>query len=376
MSEFQYVGFRAIDAPLTDTQLRFMDRQSSRAKITRWTFDNTYHFGDFHGDADKMLRRGYDIHVHYANFGIRKISIRLPQGLPIPKAQRPAFLDGEVVVWQPDSKGAAGILTISPDLDAGYGDDLWDVDQYLDRIVDVRQQLIDGDLRPLYVGWLCACHSGILDASTTIEPPVPAGLADVPDSTEALMEFLNIDPLTLTAAAEHSPPLAPVADPKEAMVEWLRSVDTTTVRSWLLSFLAGDSVATKTECLKRFRDSSPANLWPTVEGTRTFAELLRRIETLQEENRRRAKKREERVRKKRRADIAKSPQKYLQEVDQHVATRSGKGYEHAAKLLSEIREAIGGKNGDELACGYATELSKNHPTLRMLTGALRHQGLL
>jgi len=57
MSEYQYVGFRAIDAPLTDEQLEFMESQSTRAELTRWSFDNTHHYGDFRGDALEMLQR-------------------------------------------------------------------------------------------------------------------------------------------------------------------------------------------------------------------------------------------------------------------------------------------------------------------------------
>jgi hypothetical protein len=81
MSEYQYVGFRAIDRPVGEKNLEFMRRQSSRAEITPWSFDNEYHFGDFHGNAEEMLRRGYDIHLHYANFGIRKLLIRFPRGM-------------------------------------------------------------------------------------------------------------------------------------------------------------------------------------------------------------------------------------------------------------------------------------------------------
>lgn len=39
MSENQIIKFRAIDRPLTDKQLKFMDRQSSRADFSKWDFD-------------------------------------------------------------------------------------------------------------------------------------------------------------------------------------------------------------------------------------------------------------------------------------------------------------------------------------------------
>ena len=80
MSEYQYIAFRAIDGPVTEENLAYMRRQSTRAEVTPWAFDNEYHFGDFGGNAAEMLRRGYDFHLHYADFGQRTIMIRLPNG--------------------------------------------------------------------------------------------------------------------------------------------------------------------------------------------------------------------------------------------------------------------------------------------------------
>ncbi len=62
MSEHQFVHFLAIDRALNDEELDFMGQQSSRAEISRWEFTNEYHYGDFHGNAREMLRRGYDVH--------------------------------------------------------------------------------------------------------------------------------------------------------------------------------------------------------------------------------------------------------------------------------------------------------------------------
>jgi hypothetical protein len=156
MSEYQYVEFRAIDRPLDDKALAFMQRQSTRAEITRWSFTNEYHFGDFHGNTIEMLRRGDDVHLHYANFGIRKLMFRLPRGLPLPAKQCRPFLNTDGLRWHKDGKGPGGVLEISPYLEPGEIDDLWDLDKWLDRFVPLRQAIVDGDPRPLYAAWLCA----------------------------------------------------------------------------------------------------------------------------------------------------------------------------------------------------------------------------
>ena len=114
MSAYQYVAFRAIDRPLTDRELVYAQKQSSRAEVTRWYFENEYHYGDFRGDANGLLRHGFDVHLHYANFGLRRIAIRFPNGIPFPKSVWSKYLRRDSLVWRKDSKGKGGILIVDP----------------------------------------------------------------------------------------------------------------------------------------------------------------------------------------------------------------------------------------------------------------------
>jgi hypothetical protein len=160
------------------------------------------------------------------------------------------------------------------------------------------------------------------------------------------------------------------------MVDWLNSLDTATSHKWLLRFLTGEPMATRTACLQTFRKSRKLPPWPVVKGTRTLAQLVQRANELAEEAQVREEKRKERARRKRLAEMARSPQKYLDEVNKHVAMRGREHYDQAAQILSEIREAIGGEKGEKVARKHAAHLRKKHPTLNMLIGALRRKGLL
>ena len=42
MSEYQYVGFRAIEKPVSEKNLEYMHSQSSSAEITPWSFDKRF----------------------------------------------------------------------------------------------------------------------------------------------------------------------------------------------------------------------------------------------------------------------------------------------------------------------------------------------
>ena len=62
---------------------------------------------------------------------------------------------------------------ISPEAEVDTFEEIFDnVGAILPEIAPIRESLIGGDLRPLYLAWL-AC--GYEDEAT--EPPVPAGLA-------------------------------------------------------------------------------------------------------------------------------------------------------------------------------------------------------
>jgi hypothetical protein len=137
MSKYQYLAFRAIDKAVSEKNLKFMRQQSSRAEITPWSFDNEYQYGDFHGDAAEMLRRGYDFHLHYANFGIRTLMIRLPNGLPDPPAAQ-AYFDKESLTFSKDKQGPGGILGVEPFYEPGDLEDLWELDALFERLLPLR----------------------------------------------------------------------------------------------------------------------------------------------------------------------------------------------------------------------------------------------
>jgi hypothetical protein len=145
MSEFQYVAFRALDRPVTAKNLEYMRGQSSRAEITPWTFDNEYHYGDFRGNADEMLRRGYDLHLQYANFGIRKLLIRFPHGLPDARAAK-SYLGTGALNYRKDRQGPGGILAIEPYHEPGDLEELWDISELVGRLTPLRAEILDGDL--------------------------------------------------------------------------------------------------------------------------------------------------------------------------------------------------------------------------------------
>ena len=79
MSEYQYYEFQAIDRPLSTVDQEALRALSTRARITATSFTNHYKWGNFHGDPRELMRRWFDLHLYLANWGTRRLMMRLPK---------------------------------------------------------------------------------------------------------------------------------------------------------------------------------------------------------------------------------------------------------------------------------------------------------
>ena len=387
MSEYQYVAFRAVDRPLTDHELVFAKEQSTRAQISRWSFENEYHYGDFHGDTNGLLRHGYDVHLHYANFGVRTIAFRLPAGLPFAKPVWSNYIGTGELTWKKDRKGAGGILSLSPFHESGELNELWDPRDYMDDAIEIRNRLVAGDLRALYLLWLSAAFDDQSVSRDVVEPPVPGGLADCLESCGAVLEFFGLDPLILVAASEGAPTASEMQTHERQFAAWVEGLSDVESKQLLRKFLSKDAAVIKAETIAAIRQSGSSSDWPTASLGRSFQELLDKTETLrteydakEQQKREAAAKRaaaeRERERQNRMKEMVKEPKKWLREAEKLVDTRGTANYKAAAEMLADLREAVGGDEGEKITRKHAAHLAKKHPTLNRLKSSLRKRGLL
>lgn len=203
MSEYQYYEFAAIDRPLSRTEMAELRAVSTRAAITPSGFVNSYEWGDLKADPADWIRRYFDAFVYTANWCSCRLALRLPLAT-FGKAELKPF----AAKYALTIKATCGHWILDWTLDESEDYDRFSEDDgrgWMQRLAPLRDELLRGDLRALYLGWLAGASRGDL-RDNTLEPEVPPRLEELSPSGQALVEFLEIPPDWVAAASAAAAP--------------------------------------------------------------------------------------------------------------------------------------------------------------------------
>jgi uncharacterized Zn finger protein len=112
-----------------------------------------------------------------------------------------------------------------------------------------------------------------------------------------------------------------------------------------------------------------------------MCELLRQKEDEKEKKQAAAKaKRDadnaEKQRQARMVEIKSAPDLWLKKASKLVEKRGTDNYREAASILADLRDALEGEQGNQIARKHAAHLAQKYPTLNLLKSSLRKEQLL
>jgi hypothetical protein len=346
MSEYQYYEFVAIDRPLTPTQMAELRARSTRATITPASFVNEYHWGDLKGDPTDWMRRYFDAFVYVANWCCCRFALRVPRA--VFTVDQLAGFETESALTidkSPEHWIIEWALNESEDYDR-FGSETGS--GWMGRLVPLRDELLRGDGRALYLGWLAGVTAGEVDEAS-LEPEPPPGLSKLTAAQQALAEFLEVDPDLLTAAAAASPEAADAAvDADKEMDAWLAGVPAEEARMSLKLLLQGQSQQAERQLKARFlswqREHAPraaafgerrsvTELRKLAEGAKEvrLQRVAEELALLKAEQRRR---REAYL-----ATLAADFDRCWRDIEQKAERGIASSYEEATRTLADLAEA-------------------------------------
>ena len=343
MSEYQYYEFLAIDRPLDRAAQDALRSISSRARITATSFTNHYEWGDLKGDPRKFMERWFDLHLYLANWGTRRLMLRVPARF-VNALDIDRFL-GEIDWAEVWTSGDNLIIDIQRHEEGGY-DDWDDGSGRLAALAPLRTDLLSGDLRLFYLLWLTAVQDELIPEDE-IEPL--QGIAPLTGALEAFADFFGIDLNLVEAAAELGADDTVVS--RDELRKALAVIPEREKVELLLRVIDGDSYA-GAELKSRLRRKSPA-----LATHRTAGTLRMRAQEIGQERERADAERREAERRRQAAEAEKARGVRLKalkqrgasvwrEIEDGIERRNPAGYDQAISLLSDL-QALAEEEGSQ-----------------------------
>ena len=290
------------------------------------------------------MKQFFDAHVYVANWmsaifkvrvPIETISERVTEAMAVRHSlDFKATKTHWVITWS---------LSESEDYDR-FG--MEDGRGWMARLAPVRDELLRGDFRSLYIGWLAAVTGEMVDEDES-EPLPLGGLGNLTAAQQALAEFLDVDDDPLAGAGMGSPALQDEADFEKETDVWLGGLPHDDVTAFMKLLLSGRGQEAERTLTNRFaswrrglrndRSDAPRRTVEEIRKNAGVAETVRIEKKKLEEARRVAKLCKEREAYLK--ALAKDFPKAWKAVQQTVERGLGQAYEEACRALGDLSEA-------------------------------------
>jgi hypothetical protein len=201
MSEYQYYEFKTIDRPLTKAEKEEISLLSSRVQLSSTRAIFTYSYGDFRGDPEQVLAQYFDAMFYTANWGTLQLMFRFPKALIDLEQMQKYCIEDRIAVSEINN---FVILDISINDEESFG---WiEGEGNLSSLIGLRQEILQGDYRLLYLAWLKAITCPDIDEldEGELEPPVPPGLGKLSSSLQAFIDAFELNEHLLKVATSAS----------------------------------------------------------------------------------------------------------------------------------------------------------------------------
>ena len=337
MSEYQFYEFKSIDKPLTQTEKETISGWSSRTQATSSGAIFTYHYSDFPKDELKVVEKYFDAMFYISNWGTRRLIFKIPtdfvdkkkmklfcvEGLEIREYENFILID----IWLEDEEG-------------GY--DWVEGDGMLSSFITLRNDIISGDYRCLYLIWLKVSTEDVANGydnvdADSIEPDVPFGMNELNGSLLEFIDVFCIDKDTIEASATISQPI------KNENIDYSSYISKMADRekdNLLLRLLDGEPLLSE----KIKRDIGRQKSRPTQIPSRTVQEIVQGSLTLKNERElaEKKKQKEKHIAKLKKIDNEKK--NLWEQVSLLISQKKSKAYDEAVQILISLKELAVFKN--------------------------------
>ncbi len=335
MSEYQYYEFQALDHPLTHEAQAEIQSLSSRVQLTATSASFVYNYSDFPRDPYRVLADYFDAMLYITNWGTRQLMFRFPASA-IPDDVIRAYQYADSMDWSTADDYL--ILNIEFNPEEG-GDGEWVEGQgILPGIVQVRNDILRGDYRTLYLAWLKFAHYevDVLEEDEDLtEPPVPPNLQSLSPALRNFIDFFEIDADWVVASSQTSSKTGKIDAKLSSSIDRLSEPE----KHDFLERLLNSEPHLEITLVKRLREISGTDkVESLMSERRTIRQILAASEVIGQQRLEVEKQKAEAVRLKKLERIAQQQDQLWARIPSLIEQKKASTYDEALTILKDLRD--------------------------------------
>jgi len=369
MSEYQHYEFRSIDKALSEEEREIVSSWSSRTRATSIGATFTYHYSDFPKNARQVVERYFDAMFYLSNWGSYRLMFKVPKGLFTLKSIR-QYCSESLEIYE-----SADFIIIDICVNEEDGECWAEGDGMLSSLISLREDIIAGDFRSLYLIWLKESTEDVINEYDNVdensdEPDVPAGLAELNGALTEFANVFNVDQDAISAAAMASMPLKPIdVVDYSTLIEKLNDKEKT---EWLVRLINNESNLAQ----KFKRTFSKHKLTKdAVMQKRSVSDIVEIMMRKREEREVIEKQLREEKRLAKLQKVERKQDSLWEDVDHLISLKKSNAYDQAVKNLELLKELAVHKNTLSDFTKKVTAIKHQNSNLRALQSRIDYAKL-
>ena len=285
-----------------------------------------------------------------ANWGTLQLMFRFPKALIDVERMQKYCVEYQIVVSEINN---FVILEISMEDDEGFE---WiEGEGNLSSLIGLRQEILQGDYRLLYLAWLKAISYLDIDElnEEELEPPVPPGLGKLSSSLEAFIDAFELNEHLLKVATTASAAKSSISE--KSLKAAITKLDRSESDTFLLRLAKGEANLSF-ELRKRLSQMMEV-MQDVITGKRTIRQLLESAEQEQKQSERRKEQEAEALRVRELEALAQRETAAWEDVEALIQKGTSKSYDEVVPLLLKLRDLADYQNQQS---NFLTRLKQLH----------------
>jgi len=331
MSEYQFYEFQSVDRPLTTKEQQEIDKWSSRTSPSSTGATFIYNYSDFSKDPKQVVRKYFDAMFYIANWGTKQLMFRFPKELIDRETIQAYCTVDEISLYEYEK---CFVLDMLFSEEESYHD--WvDGEGSLSSLIGLRQDILQGDYRSLYLAWLHACwFSREWDEfdQNMPEPPISRPLKPFNGALKSWVELLEIEQSILTVASKTK---TRIAKEQSKDVSTLIPLLAETEKDDFLLRLVNEEALLSVKLRKRLQKMLKPSGKHTVSG-RTIGEIFQEVEQIEQQLLKATQQKRERAENKLLKELEAKEATLWKNVSQHISEKKPKEYDAAIVILKDL----------------------------------------